>query len=78
MSSCARGDPSGLSEVPLLGVSRLAAGLDEVLDCGPAVAAPPGDREPGWLEAVDRDADDSLARLDVGIALGQKRYRRAG
>src|SRR6266481_958553 len=65
-------------EVPLLGVSRLAAGLDEVPDRGPVVAAPPGDREPGWFEAADRDADDSLARVDVGVALGQQRYRRAG
>jgi hypothetical protein len=47
---------------PLAGVSCLAAGL-EVLDRGPAVAAPPGDREPGKFEAADRDADDPLARV---------------
>ena len=57
---------------------RLAAGLDEVPDRGPAVAAPPGYREPGWFKAADRDADDPLARIDVGVARGQQRYCRAG
>src|SRR5262249_5626922 len=71
-------NPGGRSGGSALGVSRVAAGLDEVPDRGPAVAAPPGDREPGWLEAADRDADDPLARVDAGVALGQQGYRRAG
>ena len=51
------------------GFRSLAAGLDEVPDRGPLVAAPPGDREAGWLKAADRDADDALARVDIGVAL---------
>ena len=74
-----RGNPSGLSGGSrFLGVSSLAAGLDEVPDRGPAVATPPGDRKLGWFKAADRDADDPIARIDVGVALGQQRYRRAG
>jgi hypothetical protein len=72
------GNPTGHPTVPQLGVSRLTARLDEAPGRGPAVAAPPGDREPGRLEAADRDADDPPARVDVGVALGQQRYRRAG
>jgi hypothetical protein len=44
-----------------LGVGGLVAGLDEVLDGGPAVAVPPGDGEAGWLKSGDRDADDPFA-----------------
>ena len=60
-----------------LRLGRLAAGPDEVPDGRPGVTAPPGDREPGWLEAADRKADDPFARVDTGVALGQQRYRCA-
>ena len=57
----------------MLSAGGVAAGLDEIPDRQPAVASPPGDDEPGGLEAADRDADGDEPRLggeDLGLDPG--------
>jgi hypothetical protein len=78
LSSCTRGNPNGLSGRSASGCQPPRGRPGRSPDRRPAVAAPPGDRELGWFKAADRDADDPLACVDVGVALGQQRYRRTG
>src|SRR5262249_55028505 len=54
------------------------AGVDEGLHGVAAVVSPPGDRELGWAEVGDRDADDTGAGLGHGVPLGEQGHRRAG
>ena len=74
----AKRQPDWRVELHSYGWGDPTAGPDEVPDRRPAVAAPPGDREPGWFEAADRDADDPLARVNAGVTLGEQGDGRSG
>lgn len=64
-------------EVPLLGVSRLAAGLGEVLDCGPARAAPSATTDDAAVPVLEQAAGQLRDRRRGTGALARGQLTRA-